>query len=1147
MFSKNTYKANDLQKDSGSHKKKALEDLAAETLRQVIDNMDGHVEMENISDFEKKQFNEKIYKILNELLAENSLHLSQGEKQKVIEYVSNEMFGFGPINTLIHDQNVTEIMVNGNNKVYVENNGKIHKTDVTFRDDDHVLHIINKIINPLGRRIDESSPTVDARLPDGSRVNAIIPPLSINGPSLTIRKFSADPFQTEDLINFGSITPDMVEFLEACVKARLNVIVSGGTGSGKTTTLNVLSSFIPEEERIVTIEDTAELQLRQDHVVTLESRPANIEGRGEYTIRELVRNCLRMRPDRIVVGEVRGGETLDMLQAMNTGHDGSISTLHANSPRDALVRLETMVLMAGMELPLRAIREQIASAVHIIVQQARMSDGSRKIIKITELVGMEGDNIKTQDIFTYDHQGTNQEGKVQGKHKATGIIPLCLEKILLRGDDFSIDSIPEWAEQQNHLNKSQQDTTEQENSREDNLEKTVSEQDEDSLSPVNHEKDAKETVISTADLDSKDKIKEINIPNIEVSCNGPDLAETGDTVTFTITVTNKSENVDLSDCIVTCSQPNMSRNTGFLPAGEQFTYQLNYKLQSEDHPFVENKVITVTSDPDCYEVEVSDKHAIAVMKPQIHAACIGPGKCTVGDEINYNIIVNNTSDSVDLLDVVITDSRQNWTKIINFLPAGNTETFEVSYTVEEKDFPAFEGQISTSAVNRFGEGIQSQALYSFSVENAPLEETEQSNKEDFEAKDFMVTGLQIFSLPDTVQETDYDDEVSTASQTENTITPQAVVGEPIITEKAAAVFAPKVIYNHFQGSDKTVHDQEVDVNCEGIFEHEEEEEIIEPVSDYEVPSVVGEITHQEIEPVHEDELNEPVPDPKVLPVREEVSTQEAPPDAEAGLKSEETQSGEGVFHNEFAPVVSDISNEEIEPVHEDELNEPVPDPKVLPVREEVSTQVTPLNAEAGLKSEETQSAEGVYHNEFAPVISDVSNEEIEPAEEEQYEQEKEHIRPVVIANKTCPDMEDTAKGVMNESSQKKEEVVCSLDNREKQAVNAENKQESTRPSIIPEGMRGLPVSISGMEYDIGCIAPGDRVDVLAIYHEERHNRELSATIIAENVLVISWLDKKRNGEGVNEIPVQIYLAVTPAQAEKLVYANLLGTLHFIVR
>lgn len=458
MFSKNTYKLNEVkasqsqlekQKTINDHKKKEMDLIANQTLRQVIDTLDDHIEMDNINDFQKKQFDEKVHEALNEVLIENKIPLSQGEKQKVIEYVTNEMFGFGPINNLISDPGVTEIMVNGYDKIYVEKGGKLHKTDVTFRDNDHVMHIINKIINPLGRRIDESSPTVDARLPDGSRVNAVISPLSITGPSLTIRKFSTDPFKTEDLINFNSITKDMVDFLEACVRTRLNIIVSGGTGSGKTTTLNVLSSFIPEGERIVTIEDTAELQLRQDHVITLESRSANIEGKGEYSIRELVRNCLRMRPDRIVVGEVRGGETLDMLQAMNTGHDGSISTLHANSPRDAIVRLETMVLMAGMELPLRAIREQIASSVNIIVQQSRMSDGTRKIIKITELIGIEGDNIKTQDIFVYEQEGTNSEGKVQGKHKPTGIVPQCMEKILLRGENFSIERIPEWKQQRN--------------------------------------------------------------------------------------------------------------------------------------------------------------------------------------------------------------------------------------------------------------------------------------------------------------------------------------------------------------------------------------------------------------------------------------------------------------------------------------------------------------------------------------------------------------------------------------------------------------------------------------------------------------------------------------------------------------------------
>lgn len=365
--------------------------------------------------------------------SENGIALSSADRQRLLQELMDEVFDFGPITPLLRDPTVSEIMVNGPYQVYVERNGILEKTDIQFKDDAHVLRIIERIVSPLGRRIDESSPMVDARLPDGSRVNAIIPPLALNGPTLTIRKFSREPFQVADLIRFGTLTPEMAKFLEACVKARLNIIVSGGTGSGKTTTLGVLSSFIPEHERIITIEDAAELQLRQEHWVRLETRPPNIEGKGEVTMRDLVRNALRMRPERIVVGEVRGGEALDMLQAMNTGHDGSLTTGHANSPRDMLSRLETMVLMAGMDLPVRAIREQIASALDLIVHQSRLRDGTRKITHITEVVGMEGDTIVLQDIFVFEQTGTDVGGKVKGYFRSTGIRPKFLFKIRAAG------------------------------------------------------------------------------------------------------------------------------------------------------------------------------------------------------------------------------------------------------------------------------------------------------------------------------------------------------------------------------------------------------------------------------------------------------------------------------------------------------------------------------------------------------------------------------------------------------------------------------------------------------------------------------------------------------------------------------------------
>jgi len=365
--------------------------------------------------------------VLQQLASENG-GLSRMERERLAVEIINDSIGYGPITPLLDDPAVTEVMVNGPDAVYIERNGKIQLTGVTFRDDDHVYHVIEKIVAPIGRRVDESSPMVDARLPDGSRVNVIIPPLSLTGPVITIRKFYRDPLNVEDLVRLGTLTKEMSEFLEACVKARLNIVVSGGTGSGKTTTLNVLSSFIPSNERIITIEDSAELQLRQEHVITLESRPPNIENKGAVSIRDLVRNSLRMRPDRIVVGEVRGGEALDMLQAMNTGHDGSLTTGHANSPRDMLSRLETMVLMAGMEIPVRAIREQIASAIDLIIHQARMRDGSRKITHITEVQGMEGDVITLQDLFVFKQTGVDEQGRVMGNFVATGIKPRFLEQ-----------------------------------------------------------------------------------------------------------------------------------------------------------------------------------------------------------------------------------------------------------------------------------------------------------------------------------------------------------------------------------------------------------------------------------------------------------------------------------------------------------------------------------------------------------------------------------------------------------------------------------------------------------------------------------------------------------------------------------------------
>ena len=369
-----------------------------------------------------------IEEMFDAILNEENIILGRAERQRLFEQIVAEILGYGPLQPLLVDPTITEIMVNGADQVYVERAGKLEKTNLTFESDEHVMRIIDRIVAPLGRRIDESSPYVDARLPDGSRVNAVIPPIALNGPTLTIRIFAKTPLTIENLIEFGTITPEAVEFCRACVVARLNVVVSGGTGSGKTTLLNVLSDFIPESERIVTVENAAELQLRQEHVVTLESRPPNIEGKGEISIRDLVVNCLRMRPDRIVVGECRSGEALDMLQAMNTGHDGSLTTAHSNSPRDTLARLETMVLMAGMDLPVRAIREQISSAVDLIVHEERMRDGTRKVVNITEVQGMEGDVIVMQDVFTFQQTGV-EGGKVIGRLRPTGIRPKFMERI----------------------------------------------------------------------------------------------------------------------------------------------------------------------------------------------------------------------------------------------------------------------------------------------------------------------------------------------------------------------------------------------------------------------------------------------------------------------------------------------------------------------------------------------------------------------------------------------------------------------------------------------------------------------------------------------------------------------------------------------
>lgn len=398
-------------------------DLKVRVQNRLLAELDPSID---VSEVEKVRV--MIRDLFEQILTEESIVLSRQEKHRLFEQIAAEILGFGPLQPLLEDEEITEVMVNGAKSCYFEKDGKISRAPITFESDEHVMRIIDRIVAPLGRRIDESSPYVDARLPDGSRVNAVIPPISLVGPCLTIRKFAKDPFTVEQLIDFGSLTPSAVLFMEAAVKSRFNCVISGGTGSGKTTLLNVLSGFIPNDDRIITIENAAELQMRQDHVVTLESRPPNIEGRGEVTIRQLVINTLRMRPDRIIVGEIRGEESLDMLQAMNTGHDGSLTTAHSNSPRDTLSRIETMALMAGMDLPVRAIREQIASAIDLIIHQSRMQDGTRKVTFVTEVIGMEGDVITMQDIFRFE-QTAVEDGKVLGELVPTGLRPKYMDKI----------------------------------------------------------------------------------------------------------------------------------------------------------------------------------------------------------------------------------------------------------------------------------------------------------------------------------------------------------------------------------------------------------------------------------------------------------------------------------------------------------------------------------------------------------------------------------------------------------------------------------------------------------------------------------------------------------------------------------------------
>ena len=421
-------------------REKEYQAIKSDIHAKIIDEMPEALQRAiNQSTGDQKEVRRMVENICAEEVRNNPFAVPLGDRERLVDELISEIMGLGPIEPFLQDSSVSEVMVNGPDSIYIERSGHLIKTETRFRNAEHLMHIIDRIVSAVGRRVDESSPMVDARLLDGSRVNVIIPPLSLIGPCLTIRKFSRDVLTVDKMIEFGSFDERMAQFLEACVRGRLNVVVSGGTGSGKTTLLNVLSSYVPESERIVTLEDSAELQLHQDNLVTLETRPANIEGEGEISMRDLVRNALRMRPDRIIVGEVRTGEALDMLQAMNTGHDGSMTTAHANSARDLLSRLETMVLMSGMELPLRAIRSQIASAVDIVVQIARMRDGSRKIINISEVTGMEGDIITMQDLFRFEQQGIDSDGRLRGEFVSEGLRPMCSEKLELNGIHLPID------------------------------------------------------------------------------------------------------------------------------------------------------------------------------------------------------------------------------------------------------------------------------------------------------------------------------------------------------------------------------------------------------------------------------------------------------------------------------------------------------------------------------------------------------------------------------------------------------------------------------------------------------------------------------------------------------------------------------------
>src|ERR1041384_5259857 len=422
----NTNVPGNVSDGSGQH---SFQEMKSRLHRTLINRMD----LTKLSTLTPEQVHAEVSRLAESVLAQEAMPLSVSERERLVSDVQHELFGLGPLEPLLKDPTISDILVNSHKTIYIERRGKIERTNVQFKDDEHLMRVIERIVSSVGRRIDESSPMVDARLADGSRVNAITPPLALDGPVLSIRRFGADPLKMAKLIELGAITKEIAEMFEMCVRARLNVLISGGTGAGKTTLLNALSSYIPENERIVTIEDSAELQLQQPHVVRLETRPPNIEGKGEVTQRELVKNALRMRPDRIVIGEVRGGEAIDMLQAMNTGHDGSLTTIHANTPRDALARLETMIQMTGMRLSERAMRQQIAAALNLVVQVARLADGTRRLTSISEITGMEGETITMQEIFQYERTGIDSQGQVIGRFRPTGIRPRFAERLKASG------------------------------------------------------------------------------------------------------------------------------------------------------------------------------------------------------------------------------------------------------------------------------------------------------------------------------------------------------------------------------------------------------------------------------------------------------------------------------------------------------------------------------------------------------------------------------------------------------------------------------------------------------------------------------------------------------------------------------------------